>query len=452
MTEMPTRSQVEGWRTDHLDAAAKSWTQQADIIELTLGSAIKQLDDVPWDGNAADETQKKAHEALVKAKTMLQTLRKGATLAKSSSENLKKAKSDAVAEINAAENDDFTVNQDLTVTDRKKGQNDAGREGNRAGREARIRIRALALATTDDQIAAALNPIAEQLRAFNLGGDTNFDGTPNPSTTEAYENALREAGLLNGTPEGYYKKWLENAARRGVPPSTIVDIARRFGINQQSFDVLNGMEEIKDPDGKSFFLMPSGVSGDDARKAALMTYILNCGTDYGANGQAHDFDLTPYSANEVQRIIDRQKANSWSYDEDVRFVSSHGGRLVTTPNGMLMGLGGGWRQDAFSQGGGTTWGDIFMNNIDYVSDPAQTLRDIVRSGDTWGYNSDRQLVDTGRDLDRVLHHEERHSQQWAREGRSWMEAQQIWEWTHGRLRETNKFEIDAGLGDGGYTP
>ncbi len=38
---------------------------------------------------------------------------------------------------------------------------------------------------------------------------------------------------------------------------------------------------------------------------------------------------------------------------------------MTTPNGMLMGMGGNWVQDQFSWKGGTAWGDIFMENIDH---------------------------------------------------------------------------------------
>ena len=139
-----------------------------------------------------------------------------------------------------------------------------------------------------------------------------------------------------------HQKWLENAARQGVPADVIVEIAGRHGITPESFNILEKMEEIKDPDGKSFFLIPRRTSGDDARKAALMTYILNTGTGYGKVGEqpavSNDFPETPYSAAEVQRIIDRQHANSSSYHRDVRFVDRNGGRLVATPNGILMGL------------------------------------------------------------------------------------------------------------------
>ncbi|BBY26123.1 type VII secretion target [Mycolicibacterium sediminis] len=272
-----------------------------------------------------------------------------------------------------------------------------------------------------------------------------------PETENDYEKALRDAGLLTGPPpDGYYREWLQNAERQGVPPDVLVDIARRHHITPDSFDVLNGMEKVTDADGKSFFLVPPGTSGADVRKAALMTYVLNAGTDYG-DGTAHDFEPTPYSADEVQRIIDRQEANAWSYDQDVDFVHDNGGRLTTTPNGMLMGMGGNQLQDFFSEGGGSTWGDVFMVNIDDPKDPAQTLRDMIHSGNMWypreggeGREGLNQL-----DLDRILHHEERHSQQWQRLGYlGFINAYQ-----GGKLVEIftdHPLEKDAGLSDGGY--
>jgi hypothetical protein len=182
----------------------------------------------------------------------------------------------------------------------------------------------------------------------------------------------------------YHDKWLENAQRHGVPAETRVDIARRHGISPESFNILEKLEEIRDPDGKSFFLLPPSASGDHALSVALITYVFNAGTGYGKAGkQPPDFPETPYSAAEVQRIFNRQNANSWSYARDVRFVHRNGARLVATPNGILMGLGGNWIQRQFSQQGGTAWGDIFMVNISVPSDPVAQLRRIVRSGHIW---------------------------------------------------------------------
>lgn len=235
----------------------------------------------------------------------------------------------------------------------------------------------------------------------------------------------------------YSTAWLENARRRGVPGGVVEEIARWNAITPESFAVLEKTEEITDPHGKSYFLLPPDIGGLDARKATLLTYVLNAGTDYGKAGRRPpDFPTTPYRAAEVARIMHRQNANRWSYSRDVRFVHHNGGRLVTTPNGILMGLGGNWLQRQFSRRGGTTWGDIFMLNAATRTGPAEGLRRIVRCAV---------------DLDRVLHHEERHSRQWAAKGYAGMLAGYGWE----LVRElafgaTNRLEEDAGLSDGGY--
>jgi hypothetical protein len=290
----------------------------------------------------------------------------------------------------------------------------------------------------------------QKLGEQKLGGDDPNDDKDGWKPQNEYEQALKDVGLLNEPPTGYYKEWLDNAAKRGVTPLTIVEIAKRQKLTPQSFDVLNKMEKVTDRDGKSFFLMPPGTSGDDARRAALMTYILNCGTDYGKNPKT-DFAETPYSAAEVQRIAERQAANTWSYEDDVAFLQDHGARLMTTANGMLMGMGGDQLVDIFSEGGGSTWGDIFMVNIDDPKDPAQTMRDMVHSGVMW-YPQEGGEGGMGRnqlDLDRILHHEERHSQQWQSYGYlGFIDA-----YATGKLVEIftdHPLEKDAGLSDGGY--
>jgi hypothetical protein len=250
----------------------------------------------------------------------------------------------------------------------------------------------------------------------------------------------------------YHDKWLENAACRKVSAEVIDDIARRHGIVPDSFGVLEESEEIKDPHGKAFFLLPPVAGGDHAREVVLMTYVFNAGTGYGKAGtQSTDFPDTPYSAAEIRRIINRQSANDWSYSRDVRFVHRNGARLVATPNGILMGLGGNWIQRQFSQQGGTAWGDIFMLNIGGATDPAQQLRHIVRSGHAWCTDESGRARETNLDLDRVLHHEELHSEQWAAKGYPRMLRDYSWEIFRERVfGRINRLEADAGLSDGGY--
>lgn len=272
-----------------------------------------------------------------------------------------------------------------------------------------------------------------------------------------YQQALQAAGLLGDTGSGGYSQWLANAEHRQADPAVVVEIAQQHAIAPDSFGVLRAMEEIKDPLGKSFYLLPRGIRGDDAREAVLMTYVLNAGTDYGKAGErpgvTNDFPETPYSAAEVQRIADRQRANRWSYRQDVGFVDRSGGRLVTTPNGMLMALGGNRILRLFSRHGGTAWGDIFMVNIgaENPDDAAQLLRLIIESGHAWYADRTGRPVETNLALDRVLHHEERHSAQWAARGHAGMIANYGREVIRERIfRKTNRIEQDAGLSDGGY--
>jgi len=110
-----------------------------------------------------------------------------------------------------------------------------------------------------------------------------------------------------------------------------------------------------------------------------------------------------------------------------------------------MGLGGNFVQDRFSLKGGTTWGDTFMLNIDNPDDAAGQLREVAKSGQAW-YEGDSGARPGDLDMDRLLHHEERHSQQWGREGYSGFIASYGWE----QITGGNGTEEDAGLRDGGY--
>ncbi|KAA8883752.1 hypothetical protein F3087_37440 [Nocardia colli] len=313
-----------------------------------------------------------------------------------------------------------------------------------------------AILTTAHNIDAGLAAVMQlaQDRKISDHGATTLDDARKGGEIDAQvaelEQALRDAGLLTGPPvTGYYRQWLENAVRRGVSLDTIKQIISEHHITPEDFKILDGMEEIReDADGdgifKSFFLMPTNISAADAAKAVRMTYILNAGTDYGKDHPT-DFPPTPYSSAELRRITERQGKNDWSYNEDVGFVHGNGGRLVTTPNGMMMGLGGNLIQDQFSQNGGTTWGDTFMLNVDDAKDPAQQIREVARSGHAW-YENDNGPYQGKLDLDRYLHHEERHSQQWAEEGYTGFLASYVWEQVTGG----NETEEDAGLADGGY--
>ncbi|MEB3067627.1 hypothetical protein [[Mycobacterium] vasticus] len=238
---------------------------------------------------------------------------------------------------------------------------------------------------------------------------------------------------------GSHRAWLANIDRQAVAPQALADIVRSQRITRDSFGILDAMEQITDPDGKSYFAIGCDTRPDDARRATLLTYILNAGTGYG--GTRCDFAATPYGATEMHRIIERQWSNRWSYAA-IRRVCDSGGRLVTTPNGMLMGLGGNRIHSHFSRRGGTTWGDLFMVSMNQVDDPAGRLRAIIETG---------RAHPDGPGLDRLLHHEEIHAQQWAEFGPVQLPARYLAEETRVRIfGGTNRFEKQAGLSDGEY--
>ncbi|MGV9801040.1 hypothetical protein ACWDTP_23630 [Mycobacterium sp. NPDC003449] len=438
-----TRRQIDAARPETVLAMARSWKSSAAGLATaaeTYQTNVRNPGGQPWSGLTTNAAIRMAGND----RTAIDNLRQAIdTMADASIDSINDPVipnlNDVRSKISSAEAAGFTVNDDLTITFVQSTPPDPQRQEDAERRAAEIGAAATKWWNADQAVADQINHDKQGL-AVRLNSDRD------PNSAE-YERRLREAGLLTGPPpSGYYAQWLANAERAGISPDEIVKIAQRFEITPDSFTVLDGMKEIKDRDGKSFFLLPEGAGGDDARQATLMTYILNARTDYGAAGRKPDvknsFAETPYSADEIQRIIDRQEDNSWSYSQDVAFVHGNGGRLVTTPNGMMMGLGGNGLQDLYSQKAGTTWGDTFMLDIDDPADPAAQLEDVVESGQAWYVDDDGDAYAGNLDLDRLLHHEERHSQQWAdyeHLGMAWKMA-----------TDSHGLEEDAGLADGGY--
>jgi len=130
---------------------------------------------------------------------------------------------------------------------------------------------------------------------------------------------------------------------------------------------------------------------------------------------------------------------------------ARGARLVTTPNGILMGLGGDKVLSIFSAHGGTTWGDIFWLNVDRPSDPVRVLKAVVESGSAPITQDPTGRTNHWLDLDRLLHHEEIHSQQWAAKGHCGFLVSYVLQAIHHRGRGAKMpLEQQAGLSDGGY--
>jgi len=292
----------------------------------------------------------------------------------------------------------------------------------------------------------------------------------------AMKQRLIDAGQLDENPPSdwpenkpwpgeLYDNWLTNAAKNNVPIDEIVAIAKDHDITPGSFLVLDGLQYQDDPDHKRFFIIDPKTDPQVAMSIVVMTYIYNAGTGYAVaddtgnpqdqGSTKNDYAETPYSSKEIERIKERQQANSWSYN-----IIHNTGAVMATPNGMLMGVGGTAIVQKLSQQGGTTYGDILLLNLDETTNPKLTLMSVVHSGST--PNDD--LAQTGptagvsattsnwRDLDRLLHHEQLHSQQWQDHGKQDYATEYLLEAGIKYSDERyNTWEQGAGLHDGGYS-
>lgn len=240
---------------------------------------------------------------------------------------------------------------------------------------------------------------------------------------------LVEAGVLTAPPTAYLREWIGNVQERD---GDLVDLARQEGVQDDTFDLLEELEVIRDPDGRAYFEF--GLDhADDARRIAELTELLD-GREPSTNAWRRD-------------------GNSWTSDTllgqgDIRLVLNDGGALATTPEGIFMAVGDSSKivtsTDIFALSGGTMWGEIFMINQE-DEDPDRLLRNII----TIGSLSRRE---DGHPLRDILKHEEVHGQQWAREGYASFIAQYVFwlAWHRGDMCQ-HPFEIEAGLEDGNYS-
>jgi hypothetical protein len=264
--------------------------------------------------------------------------------------------------------------------------------------------------------------------------------------------ALEEAGLLDEPPSEDCRAWVSATLLAGLTPGEIVERARQEGVTATTFDPLTGVEYFTDPDGRRYYVI---TDSETAEEIGRLTELINGG--------------------EPSLTDDRRDANSWTYDEDVDLVLDSGGAIVASPQGILMAAPGPETPvklgnlpivvdipnpaELLSFSGGTAWGDMYVINGSFDSDPTpeEVLRAAVESNDPPPGSG-------APSLDRLLRHESVHSQQWADLGHpgflvAYFAEFVDWRWSpwppfwvpdvHGDPCR-NHFEEEAGFEDGGY--
>ncbi|OMC33855.1 hypothetical protein A5740_11225 [Mycobacterium sp. GA-1841] len=171
-----TRSEIEAWSTSHVTEAASIWRTAATASESAFDlhrQNVSSPGGTTWEGNAKDAALDRVTADLAVVGRQGAVLREAADLAENGSHDIKAAKDKAVEAITAAEDDDFRVAEDLSVTDTRKYDITTIVDRNRAAAEHAedIRWTAQQLAQADKLVGDRLEAKAAELEAIRFDGE-----------------------------------------------------------------------------------------------------------------------------------------------------------------------------------------------------------------------------------------------------------------------------------------
>lgn len=120
---LPTRSEIEEWSTSHLDTAVTNWRTAATGSETAFDEHRQNVSapgGTTWEGTAKDTALDRVTADIGVVGRQSGVLRAAADLAENGAHDIKAALDKALEAIKAAEDDGFTVGEDLTVNDTKR--------------------------------------------------------------------------------------------------------------------------------------------------------------------------------------------------------------------------------------------------------------------------------------------------------------------------------------------
>ena len=179
----PTRSQVENWDTEHLDAAADHWSKTATVWEdrfTQLATQINNPGGTPWEGAAAEAAQHRAYSDRLIVIGLSDQLHDAAAIARKGSTELQEACRLVMRSVQSAENDGFIVGEDFSVTDHHVYSRvaAASRQAKAEGYVADIRAAVADLVTADTRIASEILTAASGLGKDHFGESEGQSAVP----------------------------------------------------------------------------------------------------------------------------------------------------------------------------------------------------------------------------------------------------------------------------------
>lgn len=135
---LPAKSAIENWDTSYLDIAASSWRNAATASEDAFDQHRRNIDapgGTTWTGDAKDAALDRVTNDVGVVGRQSGVLREAAGLAENGAYDIKAAKDKALQAITAAENDGFSIAEDLSVTDSREYDINTIADRNRAAAE-----------------------------------------------------------------------------------------------------------------------------------------------------------------------------------------------------------------------------------------------------------------------------------------------------------------------------
>lgn len=177
---VPTRSAIEAWSTAHLADAATSWRAAAKASEDAFDQHRQNIASpggTNWEGDAKDAALNRVTADIGVVDRQSAALREAAGIAENAVSDINSAQREVLAAITAAESDDFTVGEDLSVTDNRAYDEEtaAARVAAAVEHAEDIRWNAERLVQADAHVGQRLESKAADLEGIKFDGEGETD-------------------------------------------------------------------------------------------------------------------------------------------------------------------------------------------------------------------------------------------------------------------------------------
>lgn len=194
---VPSRSDVEAWDSSDLNAAATRWRTVAGALESAFEQHRQNIltpGGTTWEGDAKDAALDRVTADTSVVRRQGDMHREVADIATRGSEDIRGARSRVLEAIAEAEQDDFTVGEDLSVADNRAYDEETAAARMTAATEHAefIRWRAEQLVATDALIGQQLQANAAELEGIQFEGER--DGKETDPTIRLVDNKTEDPG------------------------------------------------------------------------------------------------------------------------------------------------------------------------------------------------------------------------------------------------------------------